>query len=189
MSETMAWFVRDATKADMKIIQHIYSYYVVHTTTTFEYEVPTVEEMEERFNDIKKKLFPYIVVVDNVTKEVYGYAYATTYKVREAYNNTVENSIYLRHGLYRRGLGSFLLQELIDRCCLLGLRQMIAVISHGGDTFDGSVALHEKFGFEHKGTLAGVGYKLGSWIDSSLYQLTLGEGAGSAPTFKIGTLQ
>ena len=187
MSNTMSWFAREATTDDMATIQDIYSYYVVNTTTTFEYEVPTVREMEERFNDIKKKLFPYIVVVDSITEEVYGYAYATTYKVRAAYNNTVENSIYLRHGLYRRGLGTFLLQKLIGRCTMLGLRQMIAVISHGGDTFAGSVALHKKFGFKHKGTLTGVGYKFGSWIDSSLYQLTMGEGSDAQPTFVLGT--
>ena len=64
---------------------------------------------------------------------------------------------------------------------------MKAVISHGRDTFAGSVALHKKFGFKHKGTLIGVGYKFGSWIDSSLYQLTMGEGSDAQPTFVLGT--
>ena len=182
----MNWFTRDATKDDLDTIQNIYSYYVVHTTSSFEYEAPTVEEMERRFNDIKKKGLPFLVVGDNDTKEVYGYAYATTYKVRAAYNNSVEDSIFLRHGFNRKGLGTILLQELIKQCTVLGLRQMIAHIGHEDL---GSVALHKKLGFEHKGTVTAIGYKLNTWIDMSCYQLTLGDGSNSPPSFVLGGLQ
>ena len=183
---SMNWFTRDATKDDLDTIRNIYSYYVLHTTSSFEYEAPTIEEMERRFNDIKKKGLPFIVVGDNTTKEVCGYSYANTYKVRPAYNNSVEDSIFLRHGFNRKGLGTILLQELIKQCTMLGLRQMIAHIGHEDL---GSVALHKKLGFEHKGTVTAIGYKLNTWIDMACYQLTLGDGSSSPPTFVLGGLE
>ena len=131
----------------------------------------------------------FIVAGDKNTNEVHGYTYATMYKVRAAYNNSVENSIYIRPGFCRKGLGTILLKELIDRCTILGLRQMIAHISHGEDANEGSVALHKKCGFEYKGTVTAVEYKFSTWIDCSRYQLSLGEGSNSPPTFMLSRLE
>jgi len=36
-----------------------------------------------------------------------------------------------------------------------------------------SVALHEKLGFVHAGTIKQAGFKFGRWLDLSFYQLTL----------------
>jgi len=178
------WTIRDATKSDMKSIQDIYAYYVLHSVTTYENDVPSVDDMEERYAEIIRKGFPYLVAVDSCDK-VCGYAYASTFRDRVGFNNTVENSVYIRHGIYRLGLGTILLKKLLDRCNGLGLRQMIAVISKGSETSEASVALHNKFGFEHQGTLKSVGYKFNQWVDCMFYQRTLGDGSFSAPTFVL----
>jgi len=183
----ITWTTRNATKCDMKTVQDIYAHYVLHSVTTYENEVPSVDEMEKRFTEIIRKGFPYIVAIDSSSNKVCGYAYASTFRDRVGFNNTVENSVYLRHGIYRLGLGTLLLKELIDRCSGLGLRQMIAVISKGSETSEASVALHRKFGFEHKGTLKSVGYKFGSWVDCMFYQRSLGVDSLSAPTFVLGS--
>ena len=36
-----------------------------------------------------------------------------------------------------------------------------------------SIALHEKLGFEHAGTVKQVGFKFGQWLDLDFYQLLL----------------
>jgi phosphinothricin acetyltransferase len=36
-----------------------------------------------------------------------------------------------------------------------------------------SIALHEKLGFVHAGTIRESGFKFGSWLDLAFYQLTL----------------
>lgn len=36
-----------------------------------------------------------------------------------------------------------------------------------------SVALHEKLGFFHAGTIRHAGYKFGRWLDLAFYQLLL----------------
>ena len=37
----------------------------------------------------------------------------------------------------------------------------------------GSIALHQKLGFQHVGTLPQVGFKFGRWLDLAFYQLLL----------------
>jgi len=37
----------------------------------------------------------------------------------------------------------------------------------------GSIALHERLGFKHVGTLPQVGFKFGRWLDLAFYQLLL----------------
>ena len=175
--------VRDASVEDVHVIQQIYAFYVLNSLVTYEVDVPSVEEMLSRYDEIDVKGFPYIIVEDEETKEILGYAYASTFRGRVGFNNTVENSVYVKNGVHRRGVGSQLLSELIDRCTLLGLRQIIAVISSGADTTDASVAVHKKFGFEYKGTLPAVGYKFERFVDCMFYQLSIGDGANAPPTF------
>lgn len=38
---------------------------------------------------------------------------------------------------------------------------------------DGSIKIHEKFGFKYSGTVTKAGYKFGKWLDLVFYQLDL----------------
>ena len=177
--------IRDATLQDVESIQQIYSFYVINSLVTYELDVPSAEEMVTRFNEIVGKGFPYIVAMDEDRGEIQGYAYVSTFRGRVGFNNTVENSVYVKHGVHRKGVGSKLLSDLIDKCTSLGLRQIVAVISSDADTTDASVAVHKRFGFQHSGTLPAIGYKFNKWIDCMFYQLSIGDGANSPPTFVI----
>src|SRR5262249_33242034 len=88
---------------------------------------------------------------------------------------TVENSVYVDHGLVGRGVGRALLAALIVRCEAGPWRQMIAVIGDSANA--ASIVLHERLGFSHVGTLRSVGFKFGRWVDSVLMQRALGRRA------------
>jgi phosphinothricin acetyltransferase len=110
---------------------------------------------------------------------VLGYGYCAPYRLRSAYRYALEDSVYVRHGLEGRGVGSRLLAELLARCASLGYRQVLAVI---GDSANGaSISLHERHGFLRVGTFRSVGYKFGRWVDSVLMQRPLGTGDGTPP--------
>ena len=47
--------IRDATIDDVARLVEIYSYYVLNTAVSFEYEVPSVEDFTERMKNIMKK--------------------------------------------------------------------------------------------------------------------------------------
>jgi phosphinothricin acetyltransferase len=56
---------------------------------------------------------------------------------------------------------------------------MIAVI--GDSAQIGSIAVHERAGFSHIGTLRSVGFKHGKWLDAVLMQRALGKGDTTTP--------
>lgn len=169
--------VRDAAPGDMAAIQSIYAHHVLHGLATFEEVPPAVEEMARRHADIAGRGLPYLVAELNGAPA--GYAYCALYRTRSAYRFTLEDSVYVRHDLAGRGLGSALLAELVHRAEALGYRQLVAVI--GDSAHRASIALHARHGFLPVGTLRSTGFKFGRWVDSVLMQRPLGEGDATRP--------
>lgn len=170
--------VRPSTADDLGAITAIYGHHVLHGTASFETEPPREEEMRRRRTDILARGLPHLVAEDG-DGTVLGYAYASAYRPRAAYRNTVENSVYVRHDIVGRGVGRLLLAELIAQCEALGARQMVAVVGDSANL--ASVRLHEAFGFRLIGTLSSVGRKHGRWLDTVLLQRQLGEGDSTDP--------
>jgi L-amino acid N-acyltransferase YncA len=182
---TPSVIVRDATDHDIAAIQSIYAHHVLKGTASFEEIPPSAPQMTARWLDVQRLGLPYLVAqIDGV---VIGYAYASAYRPRPAYRHTVEDSVYVASGHHRLGIGRTLLAALIARCEAGPWRQMIAVI--GDSANKSSIALHERFGFAHAGTLRNVGFKLGRWLDSVLMQRTLGPGADAPPAAPVAPMR
>ena len=169
--------IRIAEEADLPAITEIYEHAVRHGTATFELVPPDLAEMTRRYRALIDGGFPYFVAT--VEGDVVGYAYAGAYRPRPAYRFTVENSIYLRPSIHRRGIGLKLLQRLIIECEARGYRQMIAVIGDSANA--GSIGVHTSTGFTLIGTHPNVGFKFGRWLDTVMMQRSLGEGASTVP--------
>ena len=170
--------IRPATEADLPAITGIYEHAVLYGTATFELIPPDLAEMTRRYRALMDGGYPYLVA--EVEGEVIGYAYAGPYRPRPAYRFTVENSIYLKPAIHRRGIGLLLLQRLLADCTARGYRQVVAVIGDSANA--GSVGVHTKCGFEMIGTHPNVGLKFGRWLDTVMMQLALGEGATTVPS-------
>ncbi len=169
--------IRRASECDIPAIAAIYGYHVLHGAASFETEPPGRAEMMRRYSELRDQGYPYLVA--EADGAVVGYAYAGPYRPRVAYQNTVEDSIYLRADLTGRGIGAKLLGGLIAACEQQGYRQMIAVV--GDSASVPSIRLHERHGFRCVGTLRSVGYKHGRWLDSVLLQRALGRGDSAPP--------
>jgi phosphinothricin acetyltransferase len=169
--------VRDAREADMAAVQRIYAHHVLFGLATFEETPPSADELGRRRADILADGLPYLAA--EIDGAVVGYAYAAVYRARPAYRYTIEDSVYVDEGLTGRGIGRALLEAVIARCETGPWRQMVAVIGDSGN--EGSVALHRRLGFEHVGTFASVGFKLGRWVDTVLMQRPLGDGGRTPP--------
>ena len=169
--------IRPATEADLPAITEIYEHAVRYGTATFELTPPDLAEMTRRFRALMDGGLPYLVA--GMDGDVIGYAYAGPYRPRPAYRFTVENSIYLKPAIHRRGIGLLLMRHLLRECEARGYRQMIAVIGDSANA--GSVRVHTKCGFQMIGTHPNVGLKFGRWLDTVMMQLSLGEGATTLP--------
>ena len=73
--------IRVAKPEDAEELLNIYKYYVENTTITFEYDTTSVEEFKNRIKNTLVR-YPYLVAEDN--NKIYGYAYASAFKVRPA---------------------------------------------------------------------------------------------------------
>jgi L-amino acid N-acyltransferase YncA len=177
MQDFLPITIRPAEDADMAAATAIYAHHVMHGLASFETEPPDLSEMRRRRVDVVAKGLPYLIATDD--QAVLGYAYASTYRPRAAYANTVENSVYLRPDATGRRIGQRLLSALIEGCEAIGLRQMVAVVGDSANL--ASIRLHERLGFRRVGVLTNVGHKHGRWVDSVLLQRELGQGAHSAP--------
>jgi phosphinothricin acetyltransferase len=169
--------IRPATEADLPTVTEIYEHAVRFGTATFELIPPDLAEMTRRFKTLTDGGFPYLAA--SVDGDVIGYAYAGPYRPRPAYRFTVENSVYLKPSIHRRGIGLQLMQRLIAESEARGYRQMIAVIGDSANA--GSIGVHTRCGFEMIGTHRNVGLKFGRWLDTVMMQLALGEGGTTVP--------
>jgi phosphinothricin acetyltransferase len=175
--------IRAAVAADLPAITAIYDEAVRNGTATFELIPPDLAEMTRRFESLASAGFPYLVAL--LDGRVVGYAYAALYRTRPAYRFTVENSVYLDPATHRRGIGTRLLQRLIDDCETQGFRQIIAVIGDSANA--GSIGVHAKTGFQMIGIHPDVGFKFGRWLDIVMMQRALGGGGRTLPDKDPGT--
>jgi L-amino acid N-acyltransferase YncA len=124
-------------------------------------------DMAQRITDVTARLPWCVWEVDGV---VLGYAYATPWKARSAYRNSVEASIYLAHSATGMGIGTRLYLALIEDLRHRGLH---CVIGGAALPNPASIALHEKLGFTKVGEFREVGFKLGRWVDVAYWELML----------------
>lgn len=154
----------------------IYAPYVTDTAITFEYDIPSIEEFEERIIKIQKK-YPYLVAESN--GEIVGYAYATTFHPRAAYSRCVEMAIYLKMDARGQGIGRKLYEELEVRLKEQGILNLYACIGYAPveDEYltNASVRFHEKMGYKVNGRFTKCGYKFGRWYDMVWMEKMIGE--------------
>ena len=151
--------IRTAFPQDSEQIRDIYAPYVEKTAITFETEVPTVTEMIHRMENVIWR-YPYLVIEDG--ESILGYAYASPFIGRAAYDWSVEMSIYLRMDERRHRLGKMLYQKMEDVLRaqgILNLNACIAVPKADGDAYltDNSMKFHE-----HMGMTAGTNLAVGT---------------------------
>lgn len=158
--------IRNVKSSDAARLLEIYSYYVENTAVSFECEVPSFAEFENRIITTKEK-YPYIVC--ECDGKVAGYAYAGPYSSRGAYAWTVTTSIYVDKDYRRCQIGSLLYTEIEKELKEMGMVNVLAAVAYTDPederlTHD-SYKFHTKMGYEKVAQLKGVGKKFGKWYD------------------------
>ena len=172
---------------DAEELLAIYAPYVKDTAISFEYEVPAVEEFRERIRQISAK-YPYIKMVED--GKIMGYAYANTFKEREAYAWSVETTVYVRQDIRGHGTGRMLYEQLEKSLKSMGILNMNACIAYTDEEDEhltnDSYFFHKKMGFELVGTFHKSGYKFDRWYDMIWMEKMIGEHMGKAENVKFG---
>jgi L-amino acid N-acyltransferase len=161
--------VRTAMESDLEAINDIYNYYVRYSSCTYQEQPEKMDDRRQWFCNHGEKHPVTVALVDG---QVVGWGSLSPYHQRSAYRYTVENSVYVHHELHRRGIGSFILEDLISRGRRLGHRVIVAGID---EEQTASIAMHAKFHFEKVGRLHRIGFKFGRWLDVIYMELDLGD--------------
>ena len=161
--------IRTAEIKDAPKIRDIYGYYVTNSAATFETEVPTVEDMASR---IKNTLEKYPFIVAEINDEVVGYAYAGPLRLRKAYDNSSETSIFLDKDFLKDNIGTELYSRLL---IILKAQNILNVYACITDNNIGSIKFHKKHGFKEIGKFSKCGYKLNNFYGVVWMEKFLGE--------------
>lgn len=162
--------IRLAAPADSDAMLAVYAPYVENTVVTFEYDVPTAADFRRRVEATLPR-FPWLLVQDG-EGAVWGYAYASPYHPRAAYQWDAEGSIYLRPEAQGTGLAAPLYRCLIGLLERQGIRNFYGCITHPNPA---SEAFHRRLGFIDLAVYPRSGYKMGRWLDVLWNYLPMGE--------------
>ncbi|MCH3921909.1 GNAT family N-acetyltransferase [Limosilactobacillus sp.] len=160
--------LRVARLTDAAAIRQIYSYYVQNTAITCEVTVPTVEEITGR---MKKTLQHYPYLVAELDGQVVGFAYIGPANPREAYQWTVETSIYVDRECRGHRIGTRLYDALEELCRRMHFVNMTAHIVYPHDDQPdqyltlASPKFHEYYGYKLAGRFDRNVYKFDKWYD------------------------
>lgn len=150
--------IRPATKKDIPAILDIYAPYVLNTTITFEYTVPTLEEFTSRFESVTSQ-YPWLVWEE--AGEILGYVYASAPYTRIAYAWCAEPSVYLKPEARGRGIGRKLYAALEEILSAQGYQILYTLIT---DENSDSLNFHAKMGYIHRVLFPDCGFKFGRWV-------------------------
>ena len=150
--------IRPALESDLPAILAIYGPYILHSTATFEYEVPSLPAFTDRFRGITAQ-FPWLVWEEG--GKVLGYAYASAPFTRPAYAWCAEPSVYLCPQARGSGIGAALYAALEAILLKQGYQVLYALITQENTA---SLRFHEKEGYRQMVLFPDCGFKFGRWL-------------------------
>ena len=168
--------IRSAQMEDAGRLLEIYAYYVEKTAISFEYEVPSLVEFQERIRNTQHK-YPYLVLEED--GRIQGYAYAGVFKSRAAYDRSCEVTIYVDPEARGRGYGRALYEALEAALKQRGMLNLYACIGtpEAEDEYltRNSEHFHAHMGYRKVGEFHKCGYKFGRWYDMIWMEKIIGK--------------
>ena len=158
-----------AKNKDLNGINNIYNYYISNTAYTFDINQRTIEEKKEWFHQFENSETS-ICLVGYENDELVGFVCSIKFREKEAYNQSLETSVYISEKFKGRGFGKKLMFELITRLKSTNIKNLYALITYPNKT---SIKLHKTLNFKKVGTLNNVGYKFKKYWSVHIYELKL----------------
>ena len=150
-------------------ILDIFNEAILNSTALYDYQPRPLASMETWFANKEQGKFP-VIGIENAAGKLLAFGSFGTFRAWPAYKYSVEHSVYVHKDHRGQGLGIQVMQALIAAARQREVHAMIGGIDASNA---GSIALHERLGFQQVGILPQVGFKFGRWLDLAFYQLLL----------------
>jgi phosphinothricin acetyltransferase len=161
--------VRPGVVEDLAQLNDLYNHYVRDTAITFDIVPWTIEQRREWFAHFTES-GPHRLLVAVDHARVLGYAGSHSFRPKQAYETSVETTIYLAPDAVGRGVGTELYAALFDALAGEDLHRAYAGITVPNAA---SFALHERFGFRKVASFTEQGRKFDrywsvDWFEKAL---------------------
>lgn len=162
--------LRVAVAADADAICRIYNQGIEDRLATLETELRTADE-RRRWLANRSPRHPVIVAeTGGSVPTIIGWGSLNVFNSREAYRFVADFSVYVERGWRGKGVGSRLLERLVELARQHGFHKMVL---SAFPTNTSGVALYEKFGFRTVGVYREQGMLDGHWVDTVVMEKLL----------------
>lgn len=174
--------IRLATVEDASDVRFIYAKHVTDSAVSFEYALPSLQEIENR---IRKSFSRHVFIVMESSTNVVGFAYASDFRSRQAYQWIAEVSVYVGEEFKRRGVARSLYTVLHKILRYQGYCQVKAVMTSPNPE---SQQFHEAMGYKLEAHLNRIGFKFNKWHNVDFYSMVLSKSNTPHPIIPISEI-
>ena len=167
--------IRVADVNDVSALLDIYRYYVEQTAITYDYELPTVEKFRDKMVNTLKT-YPYLVA--EIDGKAVGYAYASRFRSRPAYDWDAEMTIYLDINTRGHRVGQklyTLLEQILKEQGVVKEIALVTTPENEVGTRYNSMHFHEKMGYRLVGKIEPCGFKFNRWFNTVIMDKIINE--------------
>lgn len=158
--------IRKASEEDIEQLMDIYNEAILHTTATFDMEEKSLENRQNWFYEHQGRFGLFVAVEGS---KVLGFVSLSQYRNRAAFDETLEDALYVREEKRGQKVGAALLACMIAFAReQAGIHSIISMITAENEV---SSHLHKKLGFTYCGTIKDAGKKFGRYLDLDIYQI------------------
>jgi phosphinothricin acetyltransferase len=161
--------IRPPLDSDLPELTALYNHYVVTSPVTFDIEPFEVEQRRAWFEHYAPTGRHRLFVAESDGR-VRGYATSSLFRTKQAYDPSVETTVYVAAGFTGQGIGAGLYRALFESLEREDVHRAYAGITLPNPA---SLALHRSFGFQPVGRYDEVGRKFGrfwtvEWLEKKL---------------------
>ena len=158
--------IRPSVIDDLPSLTDMYNHYILHTAITFDIEPYTVESRKVWYSQFAETGRHQLLVAE-FNNEVIGFACSAPFKQKQAYETSVEVSIYLKPDRQGQGVGKRLYEALFKALENEDVHRAYAGISLPNEA---SRTIHQMFGFTSVGIYREAGRKFGKYWDIEQFE-------------------
>ena len=153
--------IRLCSEADIDAVNAIYNYEIENGVATFDTVIRSKDKAIAWFKSHNTTNHPIFVAVDDNDK-VLAYCSLSSYRDKDAFDTTVEISIYVDLSARRQGIARALCEHIISYAkARSDIHNIVSVITSSNEK---SLNLFKSFNFKDGGTLPAVGIKFGQTL-------------------------
>lgn len=160
--------IRRAERNDVPAMREIFNEVLRNSNSIYREEEVDLAERYAWFDEKMEHGYPLFGAYEG--DKLIGYAGYGSWRAAQGYRKTVELTIYVDNKYRGTGVGSLLMQTIINQAKSDGYHVMLGAIDAENKS---SIEFHKRFGFIETARMPEVALKHGQWLNLVFMQLNL----------------